>query len=223
MGGPSLRGRRASPVIRLLVADDHGVVRRGIVQIVSESPDIVVEGEASSGEEALELVRSRPFDVVVLDISMPGRGGLDVIRDMRAARPGIKIIVLSMHSEEQFAVRSLRDGASAYLTKSSADDELVPAVRAVAAGRRYITAEVADRLAYYVEADSELPPHERLGRREFQVLVLIGTGLTASQIADELKLSVKTISTYRSRIIAKTGLATNAQLIKYAIDHGLVT
>lgn len=210
-------------MIRVLVADDHGIVRRGIAQIVSESGDIAVAGEASSGEEALELAREGQYDVAILDISMPGRGGLDVIRDIRAACPGIRIIILSMYSEEQFAVRSLRDGASAYLTKTSADEELLPAIRAVAAGHRYITAEVAERLAYYVECDSELPPHERLSQREFQVLVLIGSGLTVTQVAGKLSLSDKTVSTYRARILEKMGLKTNAQLIRYAVDHKLVS
>lgn len=208
-------------MISVLVADDHGIVRRGIAQIIRESGDISVEGEAASGEEALEMAQARRFDVVILDIAMPGRGGLDVIRDIRSASPGTKIIILSMYSEEQFAVRSLRDGASAYLTKSSADAELVPAIRAVAGGHRYITAEVAERLAYYVECESELPPHERLSEREFQVLALIGSGLTITQASERLSLSPKTVSTYRARILAKMGLKTNAQLIKYAIEHKL--
>lgn len=208
-------------MIEVLVADDHGIVRRGIAQIVSESADIVVAGEAASGEEALEMARSRRYDVVILDIAMPGRGGLDVIRDIRSASPATKIIVLSMYSEEQFAVRSLRDWASAYLTKTSADSELLPAIRAVAGGHRYITAEVAERLAYYVECDSELPPHERLSKREFQILVLIGSGLTITEISRRMSLSAKTVSTYRARVLDKMGLETNAQLIKYAVDHGL--
>jgi DNA-binding NarL/FixJ family response regulator len=208
-------------MIRLLVADDHGLIRRGIAQIVSECQDIVVAGEASSGEEALELARSGEYDVVLLDIAMPGRGGLDVIRDLRATRPGIKVIILSMYSEEQYAVRSLRDGASAFLTKAKADAELITAIHTVASGRRYITQEVAERLAYYVECDSELPSHERLSKREFQVLVLIGSGKTVGEIAEELSLSVKTVSTYRSRVMAKMGIKTNAQLIKYALEHKL--
>jgi two-component system, NarL family, invasion response regulator UvrY len=210
-------------MIRLLIADDHGLIRRGIAQIVAESGDIVVAGEASTGEEALELARSGDFDVVILDIAMPGRGGLDVIRDIRAANRNIKVIILSMHSEEQYAVRSLRDGASAYLTKTSADAELIAAIHTVASGRRYITAEVAERLAYYVESESELPPHERLAKREYQVLLLIGSGKTVGEIAAGLSLSAKTVSTYRSRILAKMGMSTNAQLIKYAVDHKLVT
>jgi DNA-binding NarL/FixJ family response regulator len=208
-------------VIKVLVADDHGLIRHGIARIVSETEDIAVTGEASTGEEALERVKDCEFDVVILDIAMPGRGGLDVIRDIRAARAGIKIIILSMYSEEQYAVRSLRDGASAYLTKSKADEELVTAIRAVAAGHRYITAEVAERLACYVESDSELPPHERLAQREFQVLTLIGSGKTVGEIAAELSLSVKTVSTYRARLLEKMNMKTNAQLIKYAIYHDL--
>lgn len=210
-------------MIRVLVVDDHGIVRRGIVQILSGCRDIVVAGEAADGEEALSIARAERYDIAVLDISMPGRGGLDVIRDMRAACPGIKIIILSMHSEEQFAVRSLRDGASAYLTKSNADRELVDAIRAVASGRRYITAEVAERLAYYVECDSELPPHERLSRREYQVLLLIGSGLTVTEISKRLCLSSKTVSTHRAHILSKMGLPTNAKLIKYVVDHKLVS
>lgn len=208
-------------MIRILVADDHGLIRRGIEQIVSESGDMRVTGEAASGEEALEKARSGGFDIVLLDISMPGRGGLDVIRDIRAACPGIKIIILSMHSEEQYAVRSLRDGASAYLTKTSADSELVTAIRAVASGHRYITAEVAENLASYVESELEGPPHERLATREFQVFLLIGAGKTVGEIAEKLCLSVKTVSTYRARILVKMRMKTNAQLIRYAVDHDL--
>lgn len=210
-------------MIRVLVADDHGLIRRGIEQILSETEDIEVAGEAESGEQALELVQRGRFDVVLLDIVMPGRGGLDVIRDIKAASKGIKVIVLSAYSEEQYAVRSLRDGASAFLTKRNADSELVAAIHAVAAGRRYITAEVAERLAYYVECDSELPPYEKLAERERQVLAMIGSGKTVGEIAEELALSVKTISTYRARVLRKMGMKTNAQLIKYAIEHRIAS
>lgn len=209
-------------MIRILVADDHGVVRRGIAQILDGSNDLVIAAEASTGEEALELAKHKEFDVAIIDILMPGRGGLDIIRELRSLRPTMKIIILSMYSEEQFAVRSLRDGASAYLTKTSADVELVDAIHTVASGHRYITAEVAERLAYYVECDSELPPHELLSRREFQVLVLIGSGRSVKETARELHLSDKTVSTYRARILSKMGLKTNAQLIKYVLEHGLV-
>ena len=209
-------------MIRILIADDHGVVRQGIHQIVSEHANMVVAAEAASGEEALELVRSNEFDVAILDIAMPGRGGLDILRDLRAARPDMKVIVLSMYSEEQYAVRILRDGASAYLTKTSAPDELVLAIETVAAGRRYITPSIADRLAGYIEDSTTRPAHELLSDREMQVLVLIGSGKTVREIAEELKLSVKTVSTYRSRLLEKMALASNADLIRYAIHHRLV-
>ena len=209
-------------MIRILIADDHSVVRQGLQQIVSEHPNMVVAAEAVSGEEALELVRSNEFDVAILDIAMPGRGGLDILRDLRAARPNMKVIVLSMYSEEQYAVRILRDGASAYLTKTSAPDELVLAIETVAAGRRYITPSIADRLAGYIEDSTTRPAHELLSDREMQVLVLIGSGKTVREIAEELTLSVKTVSTYRSRLLEKMALASNADLIRYAIHHRLV-
>jgi two-component system, NarL family, invasion response regulator UvrY len=210
-------------MIKVLLVDDHRIVRLGVAQVLSACDDIVVAGEASTGEEALELVRGGAFDIVILDICMPGRGGLDVIKDIRQANQSIRIIILSMHSEEQYAIRSLRDGASAYLTKSCADKELITAIRRVAEGRRFITAEVAERLAYYVECESEnLEPHERLASREFQVFTLIGEGKTVSEIANELSLSAKTVSTYRIRVLAKMGMKTNAQLMRYAIGHDLV-
>jgi DNA-binding NarL/FixJ family response regulator len=209
-------------MIRILVADDHGVVRKGIMQIVADSPGMEVSGEAATGQEALELVRSRPFDVVILDIAMPGRGGLDVLREIKAANPAVKVLVLSVSPEEQYAIRSLRDGASAYLTKMSLPEELILAIKTVASGKRYITPSVADRLASYIEDSSRQVPHETLSDREMQVLILIGSGRQASDIATELNLSVKTVSTYRSRILLKMGMETNAQLIRYALQHRLV-
>ena len=190
-------------MIRILIADDHGVVRQGLQQIVSERVNMVVAGQAADGQEALDLVRANNFDVAIIDIAMPGRGGLDVLRDMKTAKPDMKVIILSMYPEEQYAVRSLRDGASAYLTKTSAPDELVMAIETVAAGRRYITPSIADRLAGYIEDSTTRPAHELLSDREMQVLVLIGSGRTVSEIADQLKLSVKTVSTYRSRVLEK--------------------
>ena len=209
-------------MIRILIADDHSIVRQGLKQIVSECPGMVVAGEAASGQEVLELVRKRDFDVAIVDIAMPGRGGLEILRDLKAEKPSMKVMVLSMHSEEQYAIRSLRDGASAYLTKASAPDELVQAIRTVAKGKRYITPSVAERMATYIEVDSERPPHERLSDREHQVLVLLGSGRSVGEIAGELSLSVKTISTYRARILEKTGMENTAQLIKYAVQHDLV-
>jgi two-component system, NarL family, invasion response regulator UvrY len=208
-------------VIRILIADDHEVVRRGLKQVVAENPEMAVTGEAGNGEEALHLARVQDFDVAVIDIAMPGRGGLEILKDLKAQRPFLKIIVLSMYSEEQYAVRSLRDGASAFLTKANASEELVKAIQAVASGRRYITPSVAERLARYVEEDGSILPHERLSDREQQVLVMIGSGKSVSDIANELALSVKTVSTYRVRLLEKMAMETNAQLIRYVVEHGL--
>jgi len=209
-------------MIRILIVDDHSIVRQGLKQIISECPGMVVAGEAASGQEVLELVRKRDFDVAIVDIAMPGRGGLEILRDLKAEKPSMKVMVLSMYAEEQYAIRSLRDGASAYLTKASAPDELVQAIRTVAKGKRYITSSVAERMAIYIEVDSERPPHELLSDRELQVLVLLGGGKSVGDIAGELSLSVKTISTYRARILKKTGMENTAQLIKYAVQHDLV-
>jgi two-component system invasion response regulator UvrY len=208
-------------VTRILIADDHRIMRRGLAQIIRDSPGMEVAGEAGDGQEALDFVREKSLDVVILDIAMPGRGGLDVLREMKAAKPDVKIIVLSMYPEEQYAIRSLRDGASAYLTKSSAPEELIQAIRTVAAGKRYITPSVADRLATFVEGGTERPLHEALSSRELQVLVRIASGKEVKEVAVELNLSIKTVSTYRSRILTKLGMSTNAQLIRYAIQHSL--
>ena len=209
-------------MIRILLVDDHSIVRQGLKQIVSECPGMVVGGKAASGQEVLDLVRKRDFDVAIVDIAMPGRGGLGILRDLKAEKPSMKLMVLSMYAEEQYAIRSLRDGASAYLTKASAPDELVQAIRAVAKGEKYITPSVAERMVAYIELDSERPRHELLSDRELQVLVLLGGGKSVGDIASELSLSVKTISTYRARILKKTGMENTAQLIKYAVQHDLV-
>ena len=208
-------------MIRILVADDHDIVRKGLKQIISENADMVVAGEASNGEEALELVRAQDFDIAIIDIAMPGRGGLDILKDLRTGRPSLKIIVLSMYSEEQYAVRSLRDGASAYLTKANATDELLKAIETVAGGKRYITPSVAERLADYIEADGSRLPHEGLSDRELQVLVKIGSGKSVSEIAADLSLSLKTVSTYRARLLEKMGMHSNAQIVKYVVQHEL--
>jgi DNA-binding NarL/FixJ family response regulator len=209
-------------MIRVLIADDHCVVRQGLKQIISESPDMVVAGEAASGQDVLDIIHSKDCDVVILDISMPGRGGLETLRDIKREKPNVKVMILSIYPEEQYAIRSLRDGASAYLTKASTPDELLMAIQTVARGKRYITPSVADRLATYVEESSQKPPHELLSDREMEVLVMIGSGKQVKKIAEELSLSVKTVSTYRVRILEKTCLQSTAQLIRYAILHHLV-
>jgi two-component system invasion response regulator UvrY len=207
---------------RILIVDDHAIVRQGLKQIVSESPGMVVAGEAANGEEAVALARKLSYDIAIVDIAMPGRGGLDILKDLKSARPSAKIIILSMYPEEQYAIRSLRDGASAYLTKANATEELVHAIQAVAAGRRYITPSVAERLASYIEQDTERLPHESLSDRELQVFLLLGSGKAVTVIARELSLSVKTVSTYRTRILVKMRMSSNALLIRYAIQHKLV-
>jgi DNA-binding NarL/FixJ family response regulator len=209
-------------VIHVLIADDHAIVRRGLRQIVSESEGMAVTGEAANGQEALDLARKGQFDVAVIDIAMPGKGGLEILKELRAGSPLLKVIVLSVYPEEQYAIRSLRDGASAYLTKANATDELVDAIRTVAAGKRYITPSVAERLASYVEQEGARLPHERLSDREMQVLVQIGNGKSVASISRDLSLSVKTVSTYRARVMEKMGMSSNAELIKYAIHHNLV-
>jgi two-component system, NarL family, invasion response regulator UvrY len=209
-------------VIRILIADDHGIVRKGLKQIVEDSEDMVVAGEAADGQQLLDLVRGESFDVIILDLAMPGRGGLDILRELKSEKRAIKVIVLSMYPEEQYAIRCLRDGASAYLTKGSPPEELVLAIKTVAAGRKYITSSVADQLASHIDQSSLRLPHETLSDREMQVLLLIGGGKQVMEIARILSLSVKTVSTYRHRILEKTGLTSNAQIIRYALQNKLI-
>jgi two-component system invasion response regulator UvrY len=208
-------------VIRILIVDDHSIVRKGLKQIIAECPGLTVEGEADNGQSALELARKQPFDVAILDISMPGRGGLDLLTDLRKEIPGLKIIILSMHAEEEYAIRCLRDGASAYITKARATDELVQAILAVSTGKRYITSSLAEKLAEYIETKSDRLPHEHFSNREFQVFLLIVSGLSIADVAEKLNLSGKTISTYRIRILKKMGMRNNSQLIRYAVEHDL--
>jgi two-component system invasion response regulator UvrY len=208
-------------LIRVLIADDHPVVRRGLKRILEDETDMEVIGEARNGQEALDLVSDKKCDVVILDIEMPGRSGLDVLKDLKQYRPKLAVLVLSIHPEEQFAVRVLRAGAVGYLSKESAPDELVKAIRTVFWGKRYISAWLADRLASELGRGMWEAPHETLSNREFEVLKMIASGKTVSQIAKELSFSVKTISTYRARILAKMGMKTNAELTHYAIENKL--
>ena len=209
-------------MIRALIADDHAVVRQGLRQILLETTDMVVTGEAANGPEALERARAGGYDVVVLDITMPGRSGLEALKEIKEARPKLPVLVLSMHPEDQFAVRVLKSGASGYMTKESAPEELVGAVKKVLAGGRYVSPALAEKMASYLAIDTPNPPHERLSDREFTVLRMIASGKTVSQIAVELSLSVKTVSTYRTRILEKMGMASNAELTHYAIKNQLV-
>lgn len=209
-------------MIRVLIADDHPVVRQGLKQILGEVREMVVAGEAINGQEALDKVRAEAWDVVVLDISMPDHSGLDILKQLRSERPKLPVLVLSMYSEDQYAMRVLKAGASGYLTKDSAPNELVKAIRKVVTGGRYVSPFLAEKLAFEIGADSSKPPHETLSDREFQVLGLLAAGKSVKEIAAELSLSVKTVSTYRARLLQKMNLTTNAELIHYAIQNHLI-
>jgi len=209
-------------MIRALIADDHAVVRQGLKQILGDTPEMVVAGEATTGQEVLDKIRAETWDVVVLDISMPDRSGLDVLKQLRSERPKLPVLVLSMHSEDQYAVRVLKAGASGYLTKDSAPDELVKAIRKVVSGGRYVSSFLAEKLAFEIGTDSSRLPHETLSDRAFQVLRLIAAGKSVTEIAAELCLSVKTVSTYRARMLEKMNLTTNAELMHYAMQNHLI-
>jgi two-component system invasion response regulator UvrY len=210
-------------MIRILIADDHPFVRRGVKQVLTdEFPDVVI-GEASTAQELLELAGKHRWNLVVLDLTMPGRGGLDALHELKAGRPDTPVLVLSMHPEDQFAVRVLRAGAAGYLTKESIPEELVQAVKKIMAGGKYIRPSVADLLAMQLQqVDADQPPHARLSDREFQVLGLIAQGKTVTHIAEELSLSVKSVSTYRARIVEKLHLKSTADLTRYALEHRLI-
>lgn len=209
-------------MIRVLLADDHAIVRAGLKEILSDTGDIAVAGEATNGNEALELVREHDYDIAVLDLTMPGRSGIELVRQMKEEKPGLRVLVLTMHSEEQYAVRALKAGASGYLTKESAAEQLVTAIRRIAAGGAFVSPETAQRLALDVNAPAGAAPHTLLSDREYQVFRLIAAGASVSEIARQLNLSVKTISTHKTRLMQKMGLANQAELIRYAIEHKLL-
>jgi two-component system invasion response regulator UvrY len=208
-------------MIRILIADDHPVVRRGLKQTIAEIPDPVTVDEAMDGLEALSKVRMGNYDVVILDISMPGKNGIDVLEQIKYEKPNLPVLMLTMYPEEQFAVRALKIGAAGYLTKASAPDELVAAIQKVLSGGKYVSSSLAEHLAFLLQ-QTERKPHETLSNREYKVMCLIASGKTATEIAKELYLSVKTVSTYRSRILKKTGMKHNIELAKYAIANHLV-
>lgn len=209
-------------MLRILIADDHPVFRLGLKQIIQDAPDLTVAGEAVDGSEALLEATTGDYDIVLLDISLPIRSGIDVLSDIKAERPTLPVLMLSMHPEEQYAVRALRAGASGYLTKESAPQELVAAIRKVSAGGKYVSASLAEHLVAVVQEDEEPLPHETLSRREYQTMCMIASGKTVTEAAEELSLSVKTISTYRARILKKMKLKNNAELIRYATKNELV-
>jgi two-component system invasion response regulator UvrY len=207
--------------IRILIADDHTIVRDGLKMILSEHPDLKIISEAASGNEVLHYVMDHDVDVIILDISMPGQNGLDTLKQIKVLKPHIPVLILSMYPEEQYAARVIRAGASGYLTKESATQELVLAIRKVLHGGRYITATLAEILAEEYAHNSQDFIHSSLSDREFQILCLIGSGKSVSTISEELHLSVKTVSTYRMRIIEKTGLKNNAEITHYVIKNNL--
>lgn len=207
---------------KILIADDHPIVRKGIRQILSEVPKGFIIDEACNGQEVLDKVYKNNYDVILLDISMPIISGLEVLKQLKQEKPKIPVIILSVYSEEQYAVRAIKTGASAYLTKESAPEELLNAIRKVSLGGKYVTASIAEKLASAIGIDIEKPPHESLSNREYQILCMIGSGKSIKKIADELHRSVKTISTYRSRILKKMGMENNTELMHYAIKNNLV-
>jgi len=210
-------------MIRVLIVDDHAIVRRGLRSLLADAFQDAAFGEASNAEEALKQLGNKPWDIALLDITLPGKGGLDLLKELKAARPKFPVLVLSVHPEDQFAVRALKAGAEGYMTKESAPEELVQAIRKILAGGRYVSSALAEKLALSVRKDLTRPPHETLSDREYEVMCRIASGKTVTEIAGELSLSPKTISTYRARILEKLGVKTSAEITRYAIRNGLVS
>jgi two-component system invasion response regulator UvrY len=208
-------------LIRTVIADDHTIVRRGLKEILESESDITVVFEAANGDEAVEYVSANGVDVVVMDITMPPRNGLEALKDIKKLKPALPVIVLSMHTREQYAVRVLKAGAAGYITKESAPDELVTAIRKAYRGGKYISNEVAELLAVHVGGSGSEEPHKILSDRELEVFLSIGRGRSLTEIANDLNISVKTVSTYRTRIIEKTSLTTNAMITRYCVEHSL--
>lgn len=208
--------------LKILIADDHPIVRQGLKQILASESDVVALGEAETAQKMLELSRKQHWDVVVLDITMPGRSGLDVLKELKHERPKLPVLVLSAHPEDQYAVRVLKAGAAGYMTKERAPEELIKAIRKVLGGGKYVSESLAEKFAFALEVDTEKPLHETLSDREYQVMLMIASGKTATQISKKLYLSVKTISTYRTRILEKMKMTTNAELMRYAMQNRLI-
>jgi len=206
---------------KILIVDDHAVVRQGLVLILREAMPRARFGESDSGADALARIEGEPWDVVLLDISLPDTNGLEVLKRIRDAKPSVPILVLSMHPEEQFGIRALRAGAAGYVTKKSASHQIVKAVRRVLGGKRYVSESLAESLAIEIGRSSDRPPHERLSDREFEVFDLLAKGHTVKAVAARLKLSVQTVSTYRTRVLEKMGMQTNAEIVQYGIRQGL--
>ena len=208
--------------MKILIADDHAIVRKGLRQVLAEAFKRATFGEAADGQQAIDRVRKEPWDIAILDLSMPGFSGLEVLKEIKEMRPKLPVLILSMHPEDQFAVRMLKAGASGYLTKETAAEELVGAVNKAIAGGRYVSIPFAERLASLLANGTEGSPHENLSDREFLILRMIASGKAVGVIARELSLSVKTVSTYRGRLLEKMSMTNNAQLVQYAFQNKLV-
>jgi len=209
-------------VIRIVVADDHAIVRQGLRQVLNAEGDFEVTGEAASYGEVMQLLRREGCDVLILDVAMPGRNGIETLKQVKQDWPKLPVLVLSMYPEDQYAFRALKAGAAGYLTKQAAAEQIVAAIRTISRGRRYITPELAEELAKNLDRDVDTPPHELLSDREFQTMKLIAAGRTLQQIGETLALSPKTVSVYRARVMAKLKLSTNAELTRYALEKGLL-
>ena len=215
----------ATPVqnkLKVIITDDHRIVRAGIKQIVEDCPEMAPVDEASDGQELLAKVRKNHYDAILLDLSMPGRDGLEILKQLKSEKCKAPVLILSVHPEEQYAIRALKSGAAGYLTKSTAPEELIEAIKKISAGKKYITPALADHLAANIDSETDKPLHERLSDRELQILCKIASGSTVSLIAGQMFLNVKTVGTYRRRILDKMGMKSNAELTHYAIKNNLV-
>jgi len=209
-------------MIKLLIADDHPIVREGLKQILSASPDIVISGEASDGKEALNKIRKEKYDVVLLDISMPKKNGIEILDEIRKEKIKPRILILSIHSEEQYAIRALKAGAYGYLTKDSAPNELISAIKKISIGKKYVSPSLTEKLLDNLEVSLDKPPHEALSSREYQIMLLLASGKRVTEIATELFLNVKTVSTYKTRILKKMKMKNTFEIIYYAIKNRLI-
>ncbi len=209
-------------MIKILVADDHAVVREGLKQIISEVSDMIVADEVTNGLDAIKKASEKVYDIVLLDIAMPGKNGLDVLKTLKSKNPKLPVLMLSVHPEEQYAIRALRAGASGYLTKESAPEELIRAIRKISRGGKYLSASLAEKLVIELEDNEQRPCHKLLSDREYQVMCMFASGKTTKEIAEELSLSTQTVSTYKSRILHKMKMNTMADVIRYALKFGLV-
>ena len=210
------------PKTRILLADDHTMFREGVKQLLTNTTEFVVVDEANDAAQVIQKVQETPCDVVILDISMPGRDGIEVLKQIRQINPRLHVLILSMYPEDQYAFRSIKAGASGYLTKNRASSELIEAIQKVASGRKYISPDVAEQLAVDLERDADKPLHQKLSDREYQVMSMIASGKTVGQIARELAISISSVSTLRTRILKKFGMKTSAEITHYAIKHDLV-